>query len=125
MRLALTVFASLLILLLYADIAVAQVCNYIIGDVNGSGQFNGLDVTYSVNFFKYGYPVPPYSCDCPRHGTWFVTGDVNGSCAFNGVDVTFMINYLHRGEVISSCPDCPSRPPWFRKPPGESNQAKQ
>jgi hypothetical protein len=32
-------------------------CDYVTGDVNGSDSYNGLDITYGVNFFKYGTPV--------------------------------------------------------------------
>jgi hypothetical protein len=81
-------------------------CEYITGDANGNGTFNGLDVTYSVAYFKGG-PPPPYECDCPPHGTWFVAGDVNGSCSFNGLDVTYMVAYFKGGPLPHPCPDCP------------------
>ncbi len=81
-------------------------CQYVVGDANGSNTFNGLDVTYSVNYFKGGAP-PPYSCECTPGNTWFVTGDVNGSCSFNGLDVTYMVNYFKGGPAIQPCPNCP------------------
>jgi hypothetical protein len=81
-------------------------CDYVLGDANNSGIFNGLDVTYSVGYFKGG-PPPPYSCDCPPHGIFYVGGDVNGSCSFNGLDVTFMVAYFKGGPMVSACPDCP------------------
>jgi hypothetical protein len=84
-------------------------CQYVIGDVNSSGIFNGIDVTYSVGYFKGG-PPPPYSCDCPPHGMLFVAGDVNGSCVFNGIDVTYMVTYFKGGPAPSPCPDCPPVP---------------
>ncbi len=82
------------------------ICEYVVGDANGNDSFNGLDVTYSVAYFKGG-PPPPYSCDCPPHGTWFVAGDVNGSCSFNGLDVTYMVAYFKGGPLPHPCPDCP------------------
>jgi hypothetical protein len=81
-------------------------CQYIPGDANGVGGFSGLDVTYSVRYFKGG-PLPPYSCDCPPHGTWYVAGDVNGSCSFTGLDVTYMVRYFKGGLAPIPCPDCP------------------
>ncbi|UCC79703.1 MAG: choice-of-anchor J domain-containing protein, partial [Candidatus Zixiibacteriota bacterium] len=61
-------------------------CEYTVGDVNGSEDYNGLDVTYSVNFLKGG-PAPVYECECVPGDTWYVAGDVNNSCSFNGLDV--------------------------------------
>jgi hypothetical protein len=81
---------------------------YATGDVNGSGSFNGLDVTFSVAYFKGG-PLPPYSWDCVPHGVFFVAGDVNASCNFNGLDVTYMVAYLKGGPQLQPCPDCPPR----------------
>jgi hypothetical protein len=34
-------------------------CEYVVGDVNGSGLFNGADITYGVNYFQGG-PPPVY-----------------------------------------------------------------
>jgi len=55
------------------------------GDANASGEFNGIDVTYMVNWFRAsGPPIlePPER------------GDANGDCVVNGVDVVYMVNYL-------------------------------
>ena len=82
------------------------VCNYVIGDANNSHTFTGLDVTYSVRYFKGG-PVPPYSCECTPGHTWYVSGDVNGSCTFSGLDVTYMVRYFKGGPHPIPCPDCP------------------
>ncbi len=84
-------------------------CQYVIGDANGNEAFNGLDVTYSVAYFKGG-PPPPFECDCPPHGTWYVAGDVNQSCSFNGLDVTYMVAYFKGGPPPHPCPDCPPAP---------------
>jgi hypothetical protein len=81
-------------------------CAYIIGDANGSGRLTGLDVTYSVRFFKGG-PHPPYSCMCTPGNIWYITGDVNGSCTFDGLDVTYMVRYFKGGSPPMPCPSCP------------------
>jgi hypothetical protein len=80
-------------------------CDYIIGDVNNNGAFNGIDVVYGVNYFKGGNE-PPYTCEC-NSSTWFVAGDVNGSCSFNGIDISFMVAYYKGGTIPVPCPDCP------------------
>jgi hypothetical protein len=80
-------------------------CSYVIGDVNNSAVFNGIDVSYSVGYFKGG-PVPPYSCFCDG-STWYVAGDVNGNCIFNGIDVSFMVSYFKGGAAPIPCPSCP------------------
>ncbi len=84
-------------------------CEYTVGDANGNGSFNGLDVTYSVAYFKGG-PPPPYECECPpgSGNIWYVAGDVNGSCSYNGLDVTYMVAYFKGGPPPHPCPDCPS-----------------
>ncbi len=84
-------------------------CQYFMGDVNNTGIFNGLDVTYSVAYFKGG-ALPPYSCECTVGNTWFVAGDVNASCNFNGVDVTYMVAYFKGGPTCHPCADCPPLP---------------
>jgi hypothetical protein len=84
-------------------------CDYAVGDVNGSGDFNGLDVIYSVNYFKGGPdPMCPFgSCPIPPCDAFFYCGDVNASCSFNGLDVTYMVNYLKGGPAPMPCPACP------------------
>ncbi len=81
-------------------------CDYAVGDANGNGSFNGLDVVYSVSYFKGG-PVPPYSCECTAGQIWYVAGDVNNSCNFNGLDVSYMVSYFKGGPSPHPCPDCP------------------
>jgi len=81
-------------------------CDYVAGDVNGSGVANGLDVVYLVAYLKGGNE-PPYSCLCGAHGDLFVGADANGSCDINGLDVTYMINHFKGGPAIIPCPDCP------------------
>ncbi|HBC46281.1 MAG TPA: hypothetical protein DCZ43_04475 [candidate division Zixibacteria bacterium] len=81
-------------------------CAYVTGDANGSSTFTGLDITYSVRFFKGG-PVPPLTCECTPGHIWYVAGDVNGSCSFSGLDITYMVRYFKGGPGVMSCPDCP------------------
>jgi immune inhibitor A len=57
---------------------------YIPGDANASGEVNGLDVVYLVNYFKGLGPAPDP----------FLGGDANGNCEVNGIDVTYLVNYL-------------------------------
>ncbi|UCC80031.1 MAG: carboxypeptidase regulatory-like domain-containing protein [Candidatus Zixiibacteriota bacterium] len=81
--------------------------NYVVGDVNESGDYNGLDIIYGVAYFKGGDP-PPFRCICPPHGVWHLAGDVNASCSYNGLDITYGVNYL-KGIIPERlpCPDCP------------------
>lgn len=81
-------------------------CYYTTGDVNNSGIYNGLDVTFAVAFFKGG-PPPPYECECTPGNIWYVGGDVNGSCSFNGLDVTYGVTYFKGGSAPFPCADCP------------------
>jgi hypothetical protein len=88
--------------------ALAPNCNYIIGDVNNSHLFNGVDVVFAVAYFKGGM-TPAYDCECPAGSghSWYVAGDVNGTCNFNGVDVTYMVTFFKGGAFPYPCPDCP------------------
>ncbi len=82
-------------------------CQYVIGDANNSGGYNGLDVTFGVNYFKNG-PPPPYECECVPGDTWYVAGDVNASCSYNGLDITYGVAYF-KGSIgeCNPCADCP------------------
>jgi hypothetical protein len=83
-------------------------CDYTVGDVNGSNSYNGLDVTYGVNFFKYGSPTPQCDPDCPPCAGWNYCGDVNASCNYNGLDITYGVNYFKYGSPAPNpCADCP------------------
>lgn len=81
-------------------------CDYVTGDANNSGGYNGLDITYGVSFFKGG-PSPGYECECAEGNTWYVAGDVNGSCNYNGLDITYGVAYFKGGPDPVSCADCP------------------
>jgi hypothetical protein len=82
-------------IILYAGFWVPGGCFYIPGDANGIPPFNGIDVTYAVNYLKGIGPPPPVICDCVATEYPFYGGaDANGDCHFNGIDVTYMVNYL-------------------------------
>lgn len=81
-------------------------CDYVVGDVNNSGGYNGLDITYGVSFFKGG-PLPPYTCECTPGNSWYVAGDVNASCSYNGLDITYGVSYFKGGAGPNPCADCP------------------
>jgi hypothetical protein len=84
-------------------------CEYVVGDVNGSDSYNGLDITYGVNFFKGGNdPLCPFhTCPLPPCDTFFYCGDVNGTCSYNGLDITYGVAYFKGGPDPIPCPDCP------------------
>jgi hypothetical protein len=93
-------------------------CDYHVGDINGNGQTNGIDVTYAVGFFKGG-AIPLIDCGspigpCPQTSPFYAAGDVNGSCVFNGIDITFFVGYLKGGPGLIFCPSCP--PPGLSAP---------
>jgi hypothetical protein len=83
-------------------------CTNIIGDANGDGHFNGLDIVYDVNFLKgTGYPVCPTYCNGDTSPV-YREADANGNCQFNGIDITYAINFLKGGPPLPEiCPDCP------------------
>ena len=84
-------------------------CDYVVGDVNGSDSYNGLDITYGVAFFKGGPdPMCPYgSCPVSPCDAFFYCGDVNASCSYNGLDITYGVAYFKGGPGPSPCADCP------------------
>jgi len=67
-----------------------------LGDANGNGVFNGVDVVYLVNYLKGIGPAPDP----------LMSANVNGDCEVNANDVTFMVNYLKGGPGIVRG-DCP------------------
>jgi hypothetical protein len=103
---------SLILILVFGiSVAPALACDYVVGDINGSGAFNGVDVVFAIAWLSGG-TEPPYSCECPPGSgdSWFVAGDVNASCHFNGVDVTYMVNFMKGGLMLQPCPACPPTP---------------
>jgi hypothetical protein len=86
----------------------APPCTFSPGDANGNGEFNGLDVSFSVNYLKGGGQIPPDTCDCGVYGIIYAAADANGSCSYNGLDVTFSVNFLKGiGPAPVACPECP------------------
>jgi hypothetical protein len=65
------------------------------GDANSSGQTNGLDVTFLVNYFKGIGPTPDP----------LLAGDANGDCLTNGLDVIYLVAYF-KGGPAPVRPDC-------------------
>lgn len=83
-------------------------CDYVFGDANNDGYFNGLDVVYSVSYFKgFGSP-PPTDCYCGVHGFYGSNADANGDCLLNGLDIVYSVSALKgTGPMPLGCPDCP------------------
>ncbi|UCC80273.1 MAG: hypothetical protein JSW64_02625 [Candidatus Zixiibacteriota bacterium] len=96
-------------------------CDYTVGDVNGSDSYNGLDITYGVNYFKGGPdPMCPYgSCPIPPCDVFYYCGDVNASCSYNGLDITYGVNYFKGGPGPLPCGDCPPSGLIVTSVPGE------
>jgi hypothetical protein len=83
-------------------------CVYVPGDINGNQVFNGIDITFGVNYLKGIGPNPPDTCNCPPNGLIYSAADANGNCVFNGLDITYSVNYLKGfGNAPLGCPDCP------------------
>jgi len=60
---------------------------YLAGDANGSGNVDGNDVTFLVNYCK-GFGPPPDP---------FLGGDANGNCIVNGMDVVYLVAHFKGG----------------------------
>jgi hypothetical protein len=89
----------------FSILAAVGGCEYVVGDVNGSDSYNGLDITFGVAFFKGG--PPPMCVDCPLCPGWWYCGDVNASCTYNGLDITYGVAYFKGGPDPIPCGDCP------------------
>ena len=64
------------------------------GDANCSGQLNGLDVVFLVNYFKGS--GRSFCCLC--------SADANANGMVNGIDITYIVNYLRgRGPAPPPC----------------------
>lgn len=90
----------------FAKFGTTYPCPYVVGDANGSGEANGLDVMYLVNYLKGG-AAPPVLCDCTSYGQLYLGADGNGSCSVNGLDVSYMVNFYKGGPRLKYCSDCP------------------
>jgi hypothetical protein len=83
-------------------------CSYVPGDANGDDSFNGIDVQYSVNWFKLIGPAPPDSCNCGPRGRIPAAADANGNCEYNGIDVQYSVNWFKLiGPAPLGCSFCP------------------
>ncbi len=80
-------------------------CDYVIGDVNGSASYNGLDITFGVAFFKGG--ALPLCDPCALCPDFHYCGDVNSSCSYNGLDITYGVSFFKGGAGPIPCGDCP------------------
>jgi hypothetical protein len=98
-------------------------CEYVTGDVNGSDSYNGLDITYGVNYFKGGStPLCPLgSCPISPCDAFYYCGDVNGSCSYNGLDITYGVSYFKGGPGPIPCDQCP---PAGSEPASIGNELK-
>ena len=69
-------------------------CCVEMGDIDGNGVMNILDVTYLVNYLYQNGPVP----DCPAEA------DVDCSCSVNILDVSCIIwSLYHSGPFCEFC----------------------
>jgi hypothetical protein len=64
--------------------------DYVLGDVNDNGIFNGLDIIYLVGYFKGRNPPPVH----------IMAADGNGDCYINGLDVIYMVDYFKGGQPL-------------------------
>jgi hypothetical protein len=92
-------------------VITGMACDYVQGDINGNGVFNGIDIVYGVNYFKGG-PPPPIDChpSCPNQpDPFYAAGDVNGDCVFNGLDLGYGIRWCKEihPPLLRFCPECP------------------
>ncbi len=83
---------------------------YVVGDFNGSWEFNVVDIVESFSKLATGSPLSAYICECPPESgnKWAVAMDVNNSCAFNIADVYIAYQRLALGEPeLEPCEHCP------------------
>jgi hypothetical protein len=92
----------------YGCLYFVSLCDYLSGDFNNDGAFNGVDIVYGINCLKGLSPIPEVTCDCQPVGHVWINGDINGDCAANGLDIVYGINYLKgMGPAPRRCPACP------------------
>jgi hypothetical protein len=88
--------------------------DYVIGDYNGSEEFNVADIVDSYSRLKTGLPEPASICECPPESGdfWAVAADVNNSCAFNVADIVDGYSFLKTGSPEpEACWMCPPGEP--------------
>ena len=87
--------------------------SYIVGDFNGSGEFNVADIITSYSRLATGLPEAGIICECPPGSghSWAAAMDVNNSCVFNIADVIIAYQRLALGEPeLIPCGQCPPGP---------------
>ncbi len=100
-----------------SDVALDFAClwfdpcrNYVIGDFNGSGEFNIADIVDSFSKLKIDQPEAALICECPPESgdSWAIAADVNNSCSFNVTDVIAGFSKLKTGSPeLVPCEACP------------------
>ena len=84
--------------------------DYVVGDFNGSGEFNIADIVNSFSKLKIDQPEAALICECPPESGdfWAIAADVNNSCAFNIADIIDGFSYLKTGSPeLVPCEACP------------------
>ena len=84
--------------------------SYIIGDFNGSGDFNVADIVSSYSRLATGSPNPALQCECPPGSGLELAAamDVNNTCVFNVADVVVAYQRLSFGQPeFQPCQYCP------------------
>jgi hypothetical protein len=84
--------------------------SYLVGDFNGSGEFNVADIVQSFSYLSTGSPEGAFICECPPGSghDWAVAMDVNNTCAFNVADIVVAYQRLSYGQPeFQPCQYCP------------------
>ena len=72
-----------------------DLCDFVLGDVNGDVIMTSADIIYAVNYtFKGGPPPRPF----------IEAGDVNCDAVVTAADVIFLVNFVFKGGPAPSCP---------------------
>jgi hypothetical protein len=111
------------LIIIPVSLTVVGGCDYLIGDINASDSYNGLDITYGVAFFKGG--PDPMCAECGLCPDWWYCGDVNGSCSYNGLDITYGVAYLKGGPSLIPCADCPPADGLLKSKVSEYNKGSR
>lgn len=87
--------------------------DYVVGDWNGSGEFNVADIISAFGRLRGQPNDPDFICECPpgSGNEWPVAMDVNNSCNFNIADVIWAFGKLRGQEnELVPCELCPPDP---------------
>lgn len=83
--------------------------SYVVGDYNGSGEFNIADIIEAFQWFIWPR-YPELLCKCPpgSGNAWHVRMDLNNSCTFNIADIITGYSKLKTGSPeLVPCDQCP------------------